>query len=182
MDARTHPVAGAARADCSRCVGLCCVGLAFDRSPSFAFDKAAGTPCRHLTSEDRCRRHACLEAEGLGGCARYDCGGAGQQVSTDLFPGRSWREGPQIAREMLEAFRALREVVELRALLGAARRLPLGPRYGRTLTALVAALDRPGGWSPSALARFEDGPLPARIRRFLGSLRHQIERPWSGTE
>jgi hypothetical protein len=33
--------------DCSRCIGLCCVSLAFDRGPRFAFDKRAGEACRH---------------------------------------------------------------------------------------------------------------------------------------
>jgi len=38
----------ALRADCERCFGLCCVVPAFARSADFAFDKAAGEPCRHL--------------------------------------------------------------------------------------------------------------------------------------
>ena len=36
------------RADCSRCVGLCCVAPAFARSADFAVDKPAGTPCTNL--------------------------------------------------------------------------------------------------------------------------------------
>jgi len=47
-------------ADCSRCVGLCCVLLPFQRSADFAFDKAAGEPCRHLDDGHRCRIHASL--------------------------------------------------------------------------------------------------------------------------
>ena len=36
------------RADCERCVGLCCVAPAFSASADFAIDKAAGRPCPNL--------------------------------------------------------------------------------------------------------------------------------------
>jgi hypothetical protein len=68
-------------ADCARCVGLCCVLLPFQQSADFAFDKAAGEPCRHLTPEHRCRIHEQLYAEGMRGCVAYDCFGAGQSVT-----------------------------------------------------------------------------------------------------
>jgi hypothetical protein len=62
-------------------MGLCCVLLPFSRSADFAFDKPAGEPCRHLTPEYRCRIHETLYAEGMRGCAAYDCFGAGQSVT-----------------------------------------------------------------------------------------------------
>jgi hypothetical protein len=68
-------------ADCSRCVGLCCVLLPFQRSADFAFDKAAGEPCRHLDDGHRCRIHASLLEDGMRGCVAYDCFGAGQTVT-----------------------------------------------------------------------------------------------------
>lgn len=169
--------AGGARADCSRCAGLCCVALAFDRSPRFAFDKAAGVACRHLTAGNRCRLHDRLEAGGLSGCARYDCGGTGPLVMTELFPGRSWRDGSETAGAMFDAFHALREIDELRALLAATRRLALGARHSRTVAGFAAALAPSGGWSLPSLERFEQGPLRARIRGYLRSLRWQIPRP-----
>jgi len=172
--------AGGARADCSRCAGLCCVALAFDRSPLFAFDKPAGAACRHLTVSNRCELHDRLQTEGFAGCARYDCGGTGPRVVSELFPARSWREGPETAAAIFDAFRALREIDELRALLAATDGLALGPRHARTVTALAAALAPPGGWSLTALDRFEEGPLPARIRGYLRSLRWQVPLLTSG--
>jgi hypothetical protein len=68
-------------ADCSRCVGLCCVVLRFARSADFAFDKPAGEPCRHLASDHRCRIHSRLAEAGMRGCVAYDCFGAGQAVT-----------------------------------------------------------------------------------------------------
>ena len=68
-------------ADCSRCVGLCCVVLPFARSADFAFDKAPGEPCRHLAGDHRCRIHDRLLDSGMRGCVAYDCFGAGQAVT-----------------------------------------------------------------------------------------------------
>jgi hypothetical protein len=96
------------RADCSRCIGLCCVFLAFDRGPLFAFDKAPGEPCRHLDGCNRCAIHGVLDARGFAGCARYDCFGAGQAV-TAMFTGRSWRDGGATMGEMYDAFVQVRE-------------------------------------------------------------------------
>jgi hypothetical protein len=74
-------------ADCTRCVGLCCVVLPFSRSADFAFDKPAGTPCRHLAADSRCGIHDRLRESGMRGCVAYDCFGAGQSVTeTDRVP------------------------------------------------------------------------------------------------
>ena len=95
-------------ADCSRCTGLCCVLLAVDRGPLFAFDKGPGEPCRHLDANDRCAIHDELATRGCPGCVTYDCLGAGQAV-TAMFAGRSWRDGPATMRAMYDAFVAVRE-------------------------------------------------------------------------
>lgn len=95
-------------ADCTNCIGLCCVLLAFDRGPLFGSDKPPGVACRHLDAADRCAIHAEREARGFGGCVGYDCLGAGQAV-TAMFAGRSWRDSPEALREMYEAFVRIRE-------------------------------------------------------------------------
>lgn len=77
-------------ADCTRCVGLCCVALAFTASADFAIDKKAGEPCPNLGSDHRCLIHARLREEGFPGCVVFDCFGAGQKVTRsgrhELFP------------------------------------------------------------------------------------------------
>ncbi|MDF2231043.1 hypothetical protein P2H44_00600 [Albimonas sp. CAU 1670] len=162
--------------DCGACAALCCVALAFDRSPLFAFDKPAGEPCRHLSGH-ACRIHPRLEAEGFGGCVRYDCLGAGQRVVQQVFAGRSWREDPALLAPMMEAFRALRRARELSQLLDAAARLPLTPEQAARRAALSLALDPPEGWTRAALAAFERGPLPAEVSAFLRALRAAVPRP-----
>lgn len=164
------------RADCARCAALCCVSLAFDRSELFAFDKAAGAACPNLTSNHRCGIHSDLERRGFAGCARYECWGAGQRVTQELFGGRSWRSHPALARAMFDAFRAMRQVCELLLLVHTAERLSLTPSQARRRSELERALNPPQGWSPQTLAAFEESQIPMEVQAFLVSLRDQIDR------
>lgn len=66
--------------DCSRCRGLCCVGLYFSAADGFPVDKDAGVRCAHLLPDCRCDIHSELEGRGMKGCMAFDCLGAGQRV------------------------------------------------------------------------------------------------------
>ena len=99
-------------ADCSRCVGLCCVALPFSRSVDFAFDKPAGTPCRHLAGDMRCGIHDRLTDNGMRGCVAYDCFGAGQ-ATTALMAPTDWRTGPAEAGRMFAVLGVLEQLHEI---------------------------------------------------------------------
>jgi uncharacterized protein YjbI with pentapeptide repeats len=101
------------RADCSRCVGLCCVALPFARSADFALDKAAGEPCVHLRADSRCAIHADLRERGFRGCTVFDCAGAGQKVTQLTYGGRDWRDDAGLASEMFAVFAVVRRLQEL---------------------------------------------------------------------
>jgi hypothetical protein len=101
-------------ADCARCAGLCCVVPAFTRSADFAISKPAGQPCPNLGPDSRCAIHAGLRDRGFGGCAAYDCFGAGQQTVQVTFGGRDWRSSPGLAAQMFAAFGVMRQLSELR--------------------------------------------------------------------
>ncbi len=136
------PVAAGApvlRADCSRCVGLCCVAPAFAKSADFAITKPAGRPCLHLRDDSRCGIHGELRERGFPGCTVFDCFGAGQQVTQVTFAGRDWRESPDTARAMFAAFEVMRHLHELLWYLTQA--LGLEPP-GRARTQLAQALAR----------------------------------------
>jgi hypothetical protein len=104
------------RGDCAACCGLCCVVFAFDASQGFGFDKPAHTSCAMLSSDDRCSIHDELLSRGFPGCAAYDCYGAGQWVVRH-FAGASWRDSPQIAAKMFDAFWRGRVLHQLSATL-----------------------------------------------------------------
>ena len=138
------------RADCSRCVALCCVAPAFERSAEFAIDKPAGTPCTHLLADHRCSIHDRLRPSGFAGCTSYDCFGAGQQLTEETFAGTERRGDPATAAAMFAALPVMRGLHELLWLLAEARSLPtsapirtdLDATYDDVLAATHAPADR----------------------------------------
>ncbi|MBV9650925.1 MAG: pentapeptide repeat-containing protein [Pseudonocardiales bacterium] len=116
------------RADCDRCVGLCCVAPVFAASADFAIDKPAGQPCPHLNAKFRCGIHNSLRERGFPGCAVFDCFGAGQHVTQLTFGGADWRASPAIATSMFTVFMVLRQLKELLWYVAEALTLlPTGP-------------------------------------------------------
>ena len=111
-------------ADCEKCCGLCCVAPAFLASADFAIDKAAGRPCPNLQRDFRCGIHSRLRDLGFPGCVAYDCFGAGQRVTQELFAGANWRTDPEIAPRMFAAFFVMRQLHELLRYLTEALALP----------------------------------------------------------
>ena len=104
-------------ADCASCGGLCCILLPFDADQGFAFDKAAGVPCGHLTPHFHCGIYRDLAQSGFPGCKRYDCHGAGQYVTALLGLGPDWHESEALLAEAYSLFvtaTALHRRVKLR--------------------------------------------------------------------
>ncbi|WP_421733076.1 pentapeptide repeat-containing protein [Cellulomonas sp.] len=150
------------RSDCARCVGLCCVALPFARSSDFAFDKPAGAPCRHLAADFRCGIHASLRDRGMPGCTAYECFGAGQHVTQGTFRGRSWREDPELARDMFAAFPVMRHLHELLAYLTQALALP---DAAAVHVNLARALDEIAADADGDPARLAEVDVAARRRQ-----------------
>ncbi|ROR83373.1 Pentapeptide repeat-containing protein [Plantibacter flavus] len=104
----------ALRANCADCFALCCTAFGFQRSIDFPIDKPAGTPCRNLADDFSCSIHESLRPRGFRGCTVFDCFGAGQLVSQELFGGASWRERPDTSAEMFATFSVVRQLQEMR--------------------------------------------------------------------
>lgn len=155
------------RSDCGRCVGLCCVALAFDRSPSFAIDKAAGSPCPNLGTEAHCTIHARRAELGFSGCVQYDCLGAGQRVVQNLFHGMSLQEQRSFIAPMLDAFWATRIAHQHLELLELAASLPLTVEQDTQRRQVVLSLCDPS----ASLDRIGQltGEAKAWLRQLSGS-------------
>ena len=108
------------RADCSKCCGLCCVVPGFLAVQGFRVDKPADTPCPHLNGLHHCAIHATRRVHGYTACEGFDCFGTGQWITQTLFEGATWRDSPEIAREMFAAYRHYAPRFEAAALLEAA--------------------------------------------------------------
>lgn len=101
------------RVDCEKCFGLCCVALYFSASEGFPANKDAGKPCINLQSDFTCSVHKNLRNKGHKGCTAYDCFGAGQKVAQVTYGGHDWRQTPESAKQMFEAFLIMRRLHEM---------------------------------------------------------------------
>ncbi|GGD34435.1 hypothetical protein [Sinisalibacter lacisalsi] len=159
--------------DCDACAALCCMALAFDAGEDFAIDKPAGLPCPNLEADLGCALYTRLEDAGFSGCARYDCHGAGQRVTQELFDGRDWRAEPALAKPMISAFANMRKVHDGIELLLAAGRLDLPAPLEEEREDLLEAYARPD-WTENSLAAFPASDAPARLAAFLPRLRDWV--------
>ncbi|MGY0373350.1 pentapeptide repeat-containing protein [Clostridium sp. JNZ J1-5] len=101
------------RINCKKCFGFCCVALYFSASEGFPTDKDAGKPCLNLQPDFSCTIHKDLRKNGLKGCTAYDCFGAGQKVAEVTYGGQDWRQVPESAKQMFEAFLIMRQLHEM---------------------------------------------------------------------
>ncbi|KAB7673084.1 pentapeptide repeat-containing protein [Bacillus sp. B1-b2] len=99
--------------DCKNCFALCCVALPFNQSNEFAFNKDAGIPCKNLSSNFLCNIHTSLRESGCKGCTVYECFGAGQKVSQDIYKGEHWRERIDMKEEMFQVFPIVQQLHEM---------------------------------------------------------------------
>lgn len=163
------------RADCARCAGLCCLALSFDRSSLFAIDKAAGQPCPHLDGCGACGIHRRRAELGFRGCIEFDCLGAGQRVTQQIFKGRSWMEDRSLRAQMCQAFSTVLRAHECLLLLREAESLPLSSFDRRKLAELQMAIGNAG-----ASVRLVEA-LKSETFRFLSGLRSYFRDDLEGT-
>lgn len=155
------------RADCGNCFALCCTAFGFARSADFAVDKPAATPCRNLAADFSCTIHDRLRPRGFRGCTVFDCFGAGQHVSQQLFAGRSWREHPETREEMFAAFAASRQLHEALWHLAEAERRSLDPDLVEQAGQLRLAIGQAVDGELSSLLVLDVAALHTRVRDVL---------------
>ncbi len=158
------------RADCEQCFGLCCVAPAFARSADFALDKPAGTPCPNLLADFRCGIHETLRPQGFPGCTVFDCHGAGQQVAQVTYHGRSWRDAPETAAEMVDVFAVMRQLHEILWYLTEAAERAAEP----DITAVLAEVTDLTGRDPVTLLGTDVDELRQRVRPLLVRTSEQV--------
>ena len=101
------------KSDCKNCFGLCCVALPYGKSADFPYNKDGGEPCRNLLSNNRCKIHNELRDKGFRGCVSYECFGAGQHVSQNIYDGRDWRSDSEVSKEMFTVFPLIQQLHEM---------------------------------------------------------------------
>ena len=150
--------------DCASCAGLCCVLLPYAAVSGFGADKAGGTPCGHLTAENRCGIHDRLRQDGWTGCTVFECFGAGQQTTRVTYAGRSWRDPVTDRGEMAAVFSVLRLVHEMLWHLEEALLRSPAPALQERYDELAALAARP----PQDLLALDLDPLLEAVGDQLG--------------
>lgn len=105
------------KADCSRCSGLCCTALYFSKVDGFPENKIAGKPCTKLQKDYRCNIHRELKKRNMKGCIGYDCFGAGQHVTQDIYKGETWQTSQEYSKEIFEVFMKVFQFYQMRYFL-----------------------------------------------------------------
>ncbi|QYA46042.1 pentapeptide repeat-containing protein (plasmid) [Macrococcoides bohemicum] len=98
--------------DCSKCFALCCVALPYGKSADFPCDKPSGIPCQNLNDNYLCSIHNDLREKGFNGCVTFECFGAGQHVSQNIFNNISWKNN-EIKDEMFTVFPIVHQINEM---------------------------------------------------------------------
>ena len=170
------------KADCERCVGLCCVALPFSASTDFAVNKPADRACANLTEEHRCGIHSRLRESGFRGCTVFDCYGAGQRLTRrgDLAPGP----------EMFAVFRVTRRLHELLWLLTEATDASQGGEVSQGGTpgpageagTLRDEIDALVDGSADALLAVDVDALRSRAGAVLEAVSERVRAPFAGRD
>jgi hypothetical protein len=154
------------RADCSRCVGVCCVADAFYAIQGFGFDKPAESPCKHLTERNRCAIHAQRASRGFAACVGFDCYGAGQRLTRELGLGPSWRDSPETAARVFATYGTYVALHRLMATLAVAER-DAAPALRARLRLQRAELEELCAATGAGIGTSDLAALRARIMRFV---------------
>ncbi|XUK64196.1 Pentapeptide repeat-containing protein [Plantibacter sp. RU18] len=155
------------RADCGTCFALCCTAFGFSRSADFPIDKPAGSPCRNLADDFSCTIHDRLRPRGFRGCTVFDCFGAGQNVSQNLFGGTSWADDPGTKAEMFSTFAAVRQLHEMLWYLAEAQVRTFDPDNSNRARQLRLAIERAIGDTAAQVLALDLQHLHARVRETL---------------
>jgi uncharacterized protein YjbI with pentapeptide repeats len=142
-------------ADCANCAGLCCVAPAFAKSSDFAINKPAGTACRNLADDFRCRIHEQLVDKGFKGCTVFDCFGAGQRLTQETFHAVDWRTEREQAGAMFASLPIMRQLHELMWYVTEALKLDEARRVHPKLREALAETDRLAAGTPDELRRLD---------------------------
>ncbi len=163
-------------ADCSACMGICCVAPSFEKGAEFALSKPALTPCPHLNDKDRCKIYRNLDWHGFSACGAFDCKGAGQYLTQVVYPGKSWRDSPTLKAEMAETYRRLRRVHDLIEVFTLANSLPLDERQETARQTALITLAPENGWTAEGLIEAEAAGLFGDMQKTLRSFQSAYAR------
>lgn len=162
--------------DCEQCFGLCCVALPYAQSADFAFNKDGGSPCKNLQADYRCSIHPKLRKSGFKGCTVYECFGAGQKVSQYTYNGVSWRDKPELAKEMFDVFPVMQQLHEMLCYLYEALELEAAAPYYQDIRKGIEATEQLIHLSPQELLGLHVPMHRAQVNEILLKVSERVRQ------
>lgn len=153
--------------DCKKCSGLCCTALYFSKTEGFPNDKPAGKPCTNLMSDYGCAVHNKLMQYNLKGCMAFDCLGAGQKVTSDIYGGVSWKNQPERAEEIFRVFLAVWQLHQMVWYLAEAAAIIPAEELADQITALIGEYQNMTALSPMEILQIDIEEYRTRVNKIL---------------
>jgi hypothetical protein len=144
-------------------------------------DKPAGTPCSNLAADFSCTIHHSLRARGFQGCTVFDCFGAGQRVSQDLFGGESWLEHPAKKEKMFSAFKVARQLHEMLWYLAEAQGRCFDPDASGDAAQFRGIIEEALVGGPDQLLALDVQELHAEVRSLLMAVSEEVRASYFAT-
>lgn len=168
--------------NCQKCSGLCCVALYFSKSDGFPKDKEAGIACKNLMPDHKCKVHSKLFAQGLKGCMKYDCFGAGQYVTHNFNLLPNWNTiSSEKANIIFNSFLAALRVHQTLWYLSQCLILRLPPSEKEHADLLInegtKLIEKP----LEILANLDTQPFCEKSNKYLKHICELCESPFSNT-
>lgn len=153
--------------DCKKCSGLCCTALYFSKTEGFPNDKPAGKPCTNLMSDYGCAVHNKLMQYNLKGCMAFDCLGAGQKVTSDIYGRVSWKNQPERAEEIFRVFLAVWQLHQMVWYLAEAAAIVPAEELADQITALIGEYQNMTALSPIEILQIDIEEYRTRVNKIL---------------
>ena len=155
------------QADCSKCFGFCCIALYFSANEGFPVDKEAGKPCINLQEDFKCKVHKNLKKKGFKGCIAYDCLGAGQKAAQIAYGGQDWRQKPEVAKEMFDAFVIMKQLHEMLWYLNEALLLQVDNKVKEELVSKIKEIENLTELGGKTLIKLDLVPVRMGVNKLL---------------
>nr|WP_315020100.1 pentapeptide repeat-containing protein [uncultured Aminipila sp.] len=153
--------------NCEECCGICCTALYYTKMDGFPEDKAAGKPCGNLRDDFKCSIHNNLVEYKLKGCMAYDCFGAGQKVTQEIYGGLDWKKNPEVADQMFQVFLIVYQLHQMLWYLIQARRIIADNSMKNDINNLIEENGKMTQMRPEGIIKLDWEQYRDRVNRVL---------------
>lgn len=158
---------GNLKVDCSNCSGLCCTALFFSKIDGFPENKVAGKPCSKLKEDYRCMIHSDLAKQNMKGCIGYDCFGAGQHVTQNIYKGETWKNSKLNSKEIFDVFIMVFQLYQIRYFLEEAITIIPAKELWEDIQKLIIENETMCNYSPENILNIEIDKYRDKVNNIL---------------